>query len=139
MRFTTAFLLLFTTSSLGACGGIGDVDVTLPFVGKITANQKAEEKKMATRGTLLLPPAIKGLPAPATKEQAANGQSWPVDPDEKAKSDAKTAALKEEKYRKDGDWTGERNTGNGLEEFNNKVDWSKRQKGVLQDSLMKQD
>ncbi len=140
MRFITALLLLFTASSLGACGGVDGVDVTLPFVGKITSDQKAEEKKMATRGSLLLPPAINGLPAPSEKQQSTNGQSWPIDPDLTAKVDAKTAALKEKEYRKNGDWSGSRdNTGNGLEEFKNKVDWSKRQKGVLQDGAMKQE
>ena len=140
MRFTTALLLFFTAFSLGACGGIDGVDVTLPVVGKITSGQKAEEKKMATRGTLLLPPAVNGLPSPTQKQQSSNAQSWPIDPDVTAKVDAKTAALKEKKYRKDGDWSGARdNTGNGLEEFNNKVDWSKRQKGVLQDGILKQE
>ncbi len=140
MRFTTALLLLFTASSLGACGGIDGVDVTLPIVGKIATGQKAEEKKMATRGSLLLPPAVNGLPAPSENLQSSTGQSWPIDPDLTAKVDAKTAALKEKEYRKNGDWSGSRdNTGNGLEEFNNKVDWSKRQKGVLQDGVMKQE
>ncbi len=139
MRFKTALILVFIAPMLGACGGVDGVDVTLPFVGKITGNQKAEERKMATRGTLLLPPAVQGLPAPTTKEQDANGQSWPVDPDEKAKTDAKTAALKEKKYRKDGDWSGERDSGNGLEEFNNKVKWIKRQEGIFQDGAMKQE
>ena len=135
MRFITAILLLFTASSLGACGGIDGVDVTLPFVGKIDTNAKATEEKMANRGTLVLPPAVKGLPAPTSGAQSANGQSWPVDPDLKAKDDAKVAALKEEKYRKDGDWKGERNSGNGLEEFNNKIDWHRRQPGVFQSTL----
>ena len=139
MRFTKILLVLFATTSLSACGGMDGVDVTLPFVGKITSDQKAEEKKMVTRGTLLLPPKVKGLPAPVAKEQTANNQSWPSDPDQQAKSDAKIAALKDEKYRKDGDWSGERNTGNGLEDFNKKVDWSKRQKGLLQDGMMKQE
>ena len=136
MRFTTALLLLFTASTLSACGGgIDDVDVTLPFVGNIMAKGKTKEEKMATRGTLVLPPAVKGLPAPVEKSQNPNGEGWVSDPDEKAVSDSKIAALKEKKYRKDGDWKGERNTGNGLEDFNNKVDWSKRQTGVLQSTL----
>ena len=139
MRFITALLLLFTASSLGACGGVDGVDVTLPFVGKINSDGKAEEKKMATRGALLLPPSVEGLPTPTTEEQVAAGQNWPVDPDKKAKSDAKLAALKEKKYRREGDWKGERNTGNGLEDFNKKVDWSERQRGVLQDGVLKQD
>ena len=139
MRFTTALLLLFTASALGACGGVDGVDIELPFVGKITSDQKAEEKKMTTRGTLLLPPAVKGLPSPTSNEQAANDQRWPLDPDQQAKIDAKTAALKEKKYRKDGDWSGARDTGNGLEDFKNKVDWSRRQKGIFQDSVMKQE
>lgn len=136
MRFTTALLLLFTASTLSACGGgVDDVEVVLPFVGNIMAKGKNKEEKMATRGTLVLPPSVKGLPAPVTKDPNANGQGWVSDPDEKAVNDAQVAALKEKKYRKDGDWTGERNTGNGLEDFNNKVDWSKRQTGVLQSKL----
>jgi len=139
MRFKTALLLLFIAPSLGACGGIDGVDVTLPFVGNITSQGKTEEKNMATRGTLLLPPSVKGLPEPTTKTETAGGLSWPTDPDQKAKTDAKTAALKEAKYRRDGDWSGARNSGNGLEDFNKKIDWSKRQKGILQDGILKQD
>ncbi|MCP4933324.1 MAG: hypothetical protein GY927_03760 [bacterium] len=140
MRFTTVLLLLLTASSLGACGGVDGVDVNLPFVGKITSDQKVDEKKMTTRGTLLLPPAVNGLPSPTQKQQSSKAQNWPTDPDVVAKVDAKTAALNEKKYRKDGDWSGARdNTGNGLEEFNNKIDWSKRQKGIFQDGVMKQE
>ncbi len=136
MRFTTLIVLLFTASLLGACGGgSDDVEVVLPFVGNVMAKSKAKEETMASRGTLVLPPAIKSLPAPVTKDQIAGGKGWVSDPDAKAKSDAQIAALKEKQYRKDGDWKGERNSGNGLEDFNNKIDWSKRQTGVLQGML----
>lgn len=137
MRFTAILLLLFTASTLSACGGADDVEVNLPFVGNIMAKSKGKEKKMVTRGTLVLPPSVNGLPAPIDRQQANNGQSWPVDPDLKAKDDAQVAALKEKKYQKEGDWTGERNGGNGLEDFKNKVDWSRRQKGVLKSILNK--
>jgi hypothetical protein len=137
MRFTTALLLLFTASILGACGGADDVEVNLPFVGNIMAKNKADEEKMANRGTLVLPPSVKGLPEPLTKQQVANQASWPADPDEKAKSDAELAALKDAEYRKHGDWKGERDTGNGLEDFKNKIDWSRRQPGVLRSVINK--
>ena len=132
MRFITIFILFFTASSLSACGGTDDLDITLPFVGNIMAKSKAKEGKMASRGSLVLPPsAVQGLPTPISAEQAAASQNWPMDPDQNAKNKATITALKEQKYRKDGDWKGERQTGNGLEEFNNKIDWSKRQKGCL--------
>ncbi len=132
MRLTTAILLLFTASTLGACGGMDDVELSLPFVGNVLEKQKAKEAKMATRGSLVLPPSVKGLPEPTTKEQVAAANNWPVDPETTKKQQARVAALKEKQYRKDGDWKGERDTGNGIEDFNNKVDWHKRQGGVLQ-------
>ncbi|MCF6200437.1 MAG: hypothetical protein L3J67_13835 [Hyphomicrobiaceae bacterium] len=140
MRFTTALLLVFTTSTLGACGGLMDgVDITLPVVGNITAKGKTKEAKMATRGALVLPPSIKGLPAPQEKGQLATNGAWPDDPDMKAKKDKKLAALKEAEYRKNGDWKGKRNSGNGLEDFNKKVDPFERQTGILQDGILKQE
>ncbi len=138
MRFTTALLLVFITPTLGACGGVDDVEVVLPFVGNVMAKGKVKEAKMDNRGTLVLPPTATTLPAPVSEEQAVSTQSWPVDPDQKAKQDAKIAALKEKQYKREGDWKGERNSGNGLEDFNNKVDWSKRQTGIFQPTL-KQD
>jgi len=140
MRFTTALLLLFTASTLTACGGLVDgVDVTLPVVGNIMAKGKNKEAKMATRGALVLPPSVKGLPAPQEKGQLATNTAWPDDPDMKAKRDKKLAALKEAEYRKNGDWSGKHNTGNGIEDFNKKVDPFKRQTGILQNGILKQD
>ena len=139
MKFTTALVLLFTASSLAGCGGVDDVDVTLPFVGNIMAKGKTKEEKMVKRGGLVLPPSASALPVPQQESQIAAGKSWPNDPDLQAKNAKKLAALKEAEYRKHGDWKNERSTGNGLEDFNNKVDWQKRQKGILQDGLLKQD
>ena len=139
MRFTTALILVFTTSTLGACGGVDGVDITLPVVGNIMAKGKNKEEKMATRGALVLPPSIKGLPAPQEKGQLANNGAWPDDPDMKAKRDKKLAALKEAEYLKNGDWAGKRNGGNGLEDFNKKVDPFERRTGILQDGILKQE
>ena len=138
MRFLAVLSLLFSASFLSGCGGLGgdDVEVSLPFVGNIMAKAKSKDEKMANRGGLILPPAVKGLPAPLDQKQAANGgNSWPVDPDAKAKSDAEVAALAQKKYRREGNWSNKNNTGNGIEDFNNKTDWFKRQGGVLDSTL----
>ncbi len=139
MRFTTALILIFTTSTLGACGGLNDVDITLPVVGNIMAKGKAKEAKMATRGALVLPPSVKGLPTPQEKGQVATSGAWPADPDMKAKNDKKLAAMKEAEYIKNGDWKGIRNGGNGLEDFNKKIDPFKRRTGILQSGILKQE
>ena len=140
MRLTTALLLLLTAFSLGACGGIDGVDVTLPVVGKLSTNAKAKESKMAVRGALVLPPSVKSLPAPVDQSQlAANNANWPKDPEQQAKAAKKLAAIREAEYRKNGDWKNKRSHGNGLDEFNKKVRWIDRQKGILQGSLLKQD
>lgn len=139
MRFITGLILLFTASTLSACGGADDVEISLPFVGNIMEKGKTKEEKMASRGPLLLPPSVAALPAPITKEEAAASQNWPHDPDQQAKHDAAVMAAKEKEYKRNGDWKGERNTGNGIEDFNNKIDWSKRQTGILQSGILKQD
>ena len=116
MRLTTALLLLFTASSLSACGGVDGVDITLPVVGKLSTNAKAKESKMATRGALVLPPSVKGLPAPIDPSQvAASNTNWPKDPELQAKAAKKLAAIKEAEYRKNGDWKNKRSHGNGLD------------------------
>ena len=141
MRLTTILILAFAATALTACGGGGadDVEVVLPFVGNVLAKGKTREAKMENRGTLVLPPSAKTLPEPLTEEQLAKNQGWVADPDVLARKKAKLAELKEKKYRREGDWAGERNTGNGLEDFNKKVDWSKRQTGILQNGILKQD
>jgi len=82
--------------SLGGCsgynvelkGGIFDV-AGLSSIGKKTA-----EPKMKKRNTLVVPPTTASLPVPGSGNQqpiqtaAANGESWPVDP-EKAEAQKK--------------------------------------------------
>lgn len=128
MALITAAML-----SLTGCASSDEVEVKLPFVGDIMKKTQAKEEKLATRGTLVLPPKADSLPEPSDeKTAAANGvESWPQDPDLTAKQQAEVAAAKQREYEKDGDWKNERSTGNGLEDFENKTNWSKRQTGVL--------
>ncbi len=137
MRLPTAMVLLFAPLLLGGCGGSDDIEVNLPFVGNIMEQGKVKEEKMASRGSLVLPPNTRDLPEPLDGQTAPRNENWPVDPDEKARAEAKTAALKEKQYQKDGDWKGERNSGNGLEDFKNKIDWSRRQPGIFRSILNK--
>ena len=92
MRLPTILLVLFTTTSLGACGGVDGVDVTLPFVGKITSEAKSRRDKKWVRGApYCSPPKSKDCRHQLRSEQTANSQSWPSDPDQQAKSDAKNS------------------------------------------------
>jgi hypothetical protein len=123
---------------LSGCGGLGadDVEVNLPFVGDVMRKSKTKEEKVAARGTLVMPPKVDTLPEPVdgkTAAAAGNGvESWPVDPDLKAKSDAQMAEEQKRRIEREGDWKDEMpKTGNGLEEFEKKTQWSKRQTGVI--------
>lgn len=134
MRLTKALAIIAAASFLTGCAGGDDVEIVLPFVGDVAAKAKRTEEKMATRGPIVLPPKIADLPEPDSAK-APSTQDWPDDPDMKAKSEAEIAKAKDAEYRKHGDWSGARNTGNGLEDFQKKVDWSARQRGIFQDTI----
>jgi len=96
------------------------------------AKAHTKEARVAPRPGLVLPPktARLKLPRPVDKN-AVGGENWPLDPDQKAKSDARLAELKKQQFEKDADWKNPRHTGNGLEEFQDKIDWSRRQRGIF--------
>lgn len=137
-RGAVAASVALTCLVLGGCGGLGadDVEVNLPFVGNVMGKSKPVEEKVAARGTLVMPPKVDNLPEPVDgKAIAANGngvESWPVDPDLKAKSDAELAEAKKRQIEREGDWKNEMpSSGNGIEDFERKTQWSKRQTGVF--------
>ncbi len=118
--------LALAAGFLAGCSGT-DVQLNLPGLGTISTSAKAPERKMAARPPLVLPPTADQLPPPQEEKAVVASQEWPDDPDIRAKRKKRLAALKKEKYRREGNFSDYQ----GVEEFNKNLDWGSRQEGVF--------
>ncbi len=79
LRSLLAAPLLAATLVLGGCGGVQFEGKVFEAVG-LGEKPKQQEKKVADRAPLILPPK-RELPAPGPGQSVASPESWPNDPD----------------------------------------------------------
>lgn len=120
-------VLLGGVIALGGCSSIDDVELEVPFFGKISTSTKAKTPKVATRAPLVLPPKTQ-LPPPGPAEPvpgaavqtagALGPQSWPKDPDVAKRRELAKLEAKKKGRRKNLGWSKK----GGIDEFEKSVD-----------------
>ena len=113
--------VLGSTLTLGGCaaGGV-DVEFDAPILNAVGVNlssKKKDEADLPERQGLVVPPTTSALPPPGERANAAQ-QSWPDDPDLRKKNVAEAKAAADEKYCREGDWSGK----GGIGEYGKTVD-----------------
>lgn len=92
LKSFAAVPMIAATLLLGGCGGIQFEGRVFEAMG-LSQDPQREEKPVQDRAPLVVPPK-RELPPPGPREQVADPQNWPVDPDEQRRREL--AAAKEE-------------------------------------------
>lgn len=108
--------------ALGGCGGVQFEGKMFDAVG-LGQNEKYVEKQVPDRAPLIVPPA-RDLPAPGPRDQVAQPENWPQEPEVVKQRQVAAAKAKKEEYYEKG------NT-KDIDEFEKLSDPLSRRPGLL--------